>query len=135
MRWPSEPSKRTAIFWASLQPPRGQEPRQLGDVGRYSADSSVSLVAFLVSVGNYLRRSRPRVQIAKAAIAGEYVTQMVARLECGVLAVPVNTASAEVYHRAPRGIAIGMAWRSSKRRCRCKSSDTKRQFRNGFQHH
>jgi len=35
-----------------------------------------------VFVRNYPRRSRPRVQIAKAAITGEYVTQMVARLEC-----------------------------------------------------
>ena len=59
---------------------------------------------------------------------------MVARLECGVLAVPINGACPDVNHRAPRGIAIGMAWRSSKRRRRRKSSDTKRQFRKGFQH-
>ena len=43
---------------------------------------SVSAVSFQ-SVGGYLRRPRPRVQIAKAAITGEYITQMVARLECG----------------------------------------------------
>jgi hypothetical protein len=49
-----------------------------------------------VSVGDYLRRSRPRVQIAKAAITGEYVTQMVARLECAVLAVPVHGACSDV---------------------------------------
>jgi hypothetical protein len=91
-------------------------------------------MSFLMAIGDYLRRSRPRVQIAEAAITGEYVTQMVADLECGVLAVPVHIALSGIYYRAPRGIAKGMAWRSSKRRRRCKSSDTKRQFRQGFQH-
>jgi hypothetical protein len=65
-----------------------------------------------MSVGDYLRRSRPRVQIAKAAITGEYVTQMVARLECGVLAVPVHAALSGINYRALRGIAKGVAWRS-----------------------
>src|SRR5262249_9640810 len=59
---------------------------------------------------------------------------MVARLECGVLAVPVHSARSDINYRAPRGIAKGMAWRSSKRRCRCKSSDAKRKFREAFQH-
>jgi hypothetical protein len=36
--------------------------------------SSVSGGAFLVFIRNYLRWSRRRVQIAKAAITGEYVT-------------------------------------------------------------
>ena len=85
-------------------------------------------------VADYLRRSRRRVQIAKATIAGEYITQMVTRLKCGVLAVPVHSARSDINYRTPRGIAKGMAWRSSKRRCRCKSSDTKREFRNRFQH-
>jgi hypothetical protein len=75
-------------------------------------------VAFRVFVGDYLRWSRPRVQIAKAAITGEYVTQMVARLECAVLAVPVRSALVDINDRAPRGIAKGMAWRSSIRRRR-----------------
>ena len=105
----------------------------LGSV-RSVAHLLVLRVAFRVFVGDYLRRSRPRVQSAKAAITGEYVTQMVARLECGVLAVPVHSALSDTNLRAPRGIARGMAWRSSKRRRRCKSSDTKRQFRKGFQH-
>jgi hypothetical protein len=60
-----------------------------------------------VPVRDYLRRPRPRVQIAKAAITGEYVAQMVARLECGVLAVPVHTALPDINYRAPRGIARG----------------------------
>jgi hypothetical protein len=50
--------------------------RQLGDVRCDPAHLLVLRVAFRVSVGDYLRRSRPRVQIAKAAITGEYVTQM-----------------------------------------------------------
>ena len=108
--------------------------RQLGDVGRDPAHLLVLRVAFRVFVGDYRRRSRPRVQIAKAAIAGKYITQMVARLECGVLAVPVHSARSDINYRAPRGIAKGMAWRSSKRRRRCKSSDTKREVREAFQH-
>ena len=91
-------------------------------------------VTFRVFVGDYLRRFRRWVQIAKAAIAGEYITQMVARLECGVLAVPVHSARSDINYRAPGGIAKGMAWRSSKRRRRCKNSDTKREFRKAFQH-
>ena len=91
-------------------------------------------MAFRAFVGDYLRRSRRRVQIAKAAITGEYVTQMVARLERGVLAVPVHIALSGINYRAPRGIAKSLARRSSKRRRRRKSSDTKRQFRQGFQH-
>jgi hypothetical protein len=75
---------------------------------------SVRRVPFLMSVRDYLSRSGPRVQITKTTITAEYVTQMVARLECGVLAVPVDGASADVYHGAPGGIARGMAWRSSK---------------------
>jgi hypothetical protein len=91
-------------------------------------------VEFLVFVGNYLGWSRPRVQIAKAAIAGEYITQMVARLECGVLAVPVHSTGANVYHRAPGRVTKSSAGRSSKRCRRGKSSDTKYQFRQDFQH-
>jgi hypothetical protein len=99
--------------------------RQLGDIRLDPAHLLVLRVAFRVFVGDYLRRSHRRVQTAKAAIAGEYITQMVARLECGVLAIPVHSARSDINYRAPRGIARGMTWRSSKRR-RCKSSDTKR---------
>ena len=59
---------------------------------------------------------------------------MVARLERGVLAVPVHIALSGINYRAPRGIAKGIAWRSPERRRRCNSGDTKRQFRQGFQH-
>src|SRR5215468_11139096 len=89
---------------------------------------SVSAVSFQ-SVGGYLRRPRPRVQIAKAAITGEYVTQMVARLECGVLAVPVHSAGTDIYHRAPRGIAIGMARSSPQARYSSNDGDGSRQSR------
>jgi hypothetical protein len=95
---------------------------------------SVSRVSFLIFVRDYLRRSRPRVQIAKAAITGEYVTQMVARLECGVLAVPVHGALSDVNHRAPRGITISSAGRSPKRHRGGERSNAKCQFRNGFCH-
>ena len=52
----------------------------------------LSHVSFLMLINNCVGRPRPGVQIAKAAITGEYITQMVARLECGVLAVPLHTA-------------------------------------------
>jgi hypothetical protein len=58
-------------------------------------------VALPVFVRDYLRWSGPRVQITKATIAGEYVTQMVARLKCGVLAVPVHSAYPDINYRAP----------------------------------
>jgi len=45
----------------------------------------------------------------KTLIAGEYVTQMVARLDRGVLAVPVHSAGADGYHRTPGSIAISSA--------------------------
>ena len=70
----------------------------------------------------------------KTLIAGEYVTQMVARLDRGVLAVPVHSAGADGYHRTPGSIAISSAGRSSKRRCRCNSGNTKYQLRKCFQH-
>ena len=76
---------------------------------RRGGDLSVWRVPPWISVGDYLRRSRPRVQIAKAAITGEYVAQMIARLECGVLAVPVHIAFSGIDYRAPRGIAIRLA--------------------------
>jgi hypothetical protein len=57
-----------------------------------------SLETFLILIRDDLGWSRPRVQIAKAAITGEYVTQTVARLECG----PVHTALSGINYRAPR---------------------------------
>jgi hypothetical protein len=89
-----------------------------------------SRVSFLMFVCDYPRRTRPWVQIAKPAITGEHVRD--AFFYRAVLAVPVHGACPDVYYCAPRGIAKSFAWRSSKRRCRCKSSDTKCQFRKGF---
>src|SRR5271166_2488030 len=93
----------------------------------------LSRVSFLILifVRDHLRRSRPRVQIAKAAITGEHVRD--AFFHRAVLAVPVHSTCPDVYYCAPRGIAKSLARRSSKRRRRCKSSDTKHQFRKGFQ--
>jgi hypothetical protein len=107
---------------------------QLGDVRRDPPRLSVSRVSFLIFVRDYLRRSGPRVQIAKAAITGEYVTQMVARLECAVLAIPVHSACPDVNHRAPRGITISSARRGPKRHRRGERSTAQCQFRKGFCH-
>jgi hypothetical protein len=95
---------------------------------------NLSRVSFLILifVRDYLRRSRPWVQIAKAAIAGQHIR--IARLESAVLAIPVHSACPDVYYCSPRGITKSLARRSSKRRRRCKSSDTKPHFRKGFQH-
>ena len=108
--------------------------RQLRSVHREPAFPSVLCVTFLVFVRDCLSWSRRRVQIAKAAIAREYITQMVARLECGVLAVPVHSALSDINYRAPRSITTSSAGRGSDPRCRCKSRDTKCQFRKGFRH-
>ena len=93
----------------ALDPNRPIREADIRIVRRNPAHWSVLRVAFPVFVRDYLRRSGPRVQIAKAAITGEYVTQMVARLECGVLAVPVHVAFSEAYDCAPGGITISSA--------------------------
>ena len=92
---------------------------------------SVSRVSFQF-VRDYLSRARPWVQIAKAAITSDHVRD--AFFYRAVLAVPVHSTCPDVYYCAPRGITKSLARRSSKRRCRSKSSDTKCQFRKGFQH-
>jgi len=76
----------------------------------------------------FLIRSRPRVQSAKAAITGDYVRA--AFLNRAVLAVPVHV-SAESYYRAPGGITISSAGRSSEPRRRRKGNDANCQFRKG----
>ena len=87
-------------------------------------------MTFLVFVRDYLRWARPWVHVAKAAISQPV---RIARLKSAVLAVPVRLTFA-VYYCAPGSIAKSSAGRSSKRCRRCKSSDTKYQFRRGFQH-
>ena len=108
--------------------------RKVCDVRRDLTRLSVSRVAVLIFVRDYLRRSRPRVQIAKAAITSEYVAQMVARLEREILTVPIHGACPDVNNRAPGGIAISSARRSPKRHRRGERSNAKRQFRYGFCH-
>jgi len=88
-------------------------------------------VSFLVLVCDSIRWTRPRVQIAKAAIAGDYVRD--AFFYSAVLAVPVHV-SLEAYYCAPRGITISPAGRRSEPCCRRKGSDTNRLFRKGFRH-
>jgi hypothetical protein len=75
-----------------------------------------------------LIRSWPRVQSAKAAITGDYVRA--AFLNRAVLAVPVHV-SAESYYRAPGGITVSSAGRSSEPRRRRKGNNTNCQFRKG----
>ena len=128
--------------WSAVFDPSSSFASALGDdltgaiapaAWRYSPRSfallSVLRVAFPVFVRNYLRWSRPRVQIAKAAITGEYVTILVTCLECFVLAVPVHVAFSKADDCAPGGITISSAGRASEPRCRRKSSNTKCQFR------
>ncbi len=76
---------------------------------------SVSPAASLVFVGNYLGRSRPRVQIAKATIAGDYVRE--AFFYRAVMAVPVHRSSPDINHRAPRGITPRSTRRACQARC------------------
>jgi hypothetical protein len=76
---------------------------------------SVSPAASLVFVGNYLGRSRPWVQIAKATIASDYVRD--AFFYRAVMAVPVHRSSPDINHRAPRGITTGSTRRACQARC------------------
>jgi len=71
-----------------------------------AAHLSVLRVAFPVFVRDYLGRSGPRVQVAKASVATNHIR--IAGLECAVLAVPVHVFS-EVYDCAPGGITISSA--------------------------
>src|SRR6516165_2912321 len=103
----------------------------LAIIRRHPAHLSVLRVTFLVFVRDYLRWSRPWIHVAKATISQRV---RIARCERAVLAVPVHVAFSKAFHRAPGSIAKSTAGRSSKRRRRCKSSDTKRQFCKGFQH-
>jgi hypothetical protein len=87
---------------------------------------SVTLVSFLMLVRDWIRWTRPRVQIAKSAITGNDIR--IARLESAVLAVPVNFSFA-VYHRAPGGVTISLTGRSSEARYDRNGSDTNCQVR------
>src|SRR5262249_51208800 len=63
----------------------------------------------------------------QAAIAGEYIAQMVARLECGVLAVPVHSARPDINYRAQGALPTSSA-RSSPQACYCRNDgDSSRQ--------
>jgi len=116
MSWPAHGQKTSATLLTSL----------------VHSQLSVTLVLFLMLVRDWIRWTRPRVQIAKSAITGNDIR--IARLESAVLAVPIHLSFA-VYYRAPGGIAISSAGRSSKRRCGRKSRETKYQFCRGFFQH
>src|SRR4029077_5979278 len=108
-------------------------PRTRATLG---GSSNLSILIFsrmssLMFVCDCLRRTRPRVQIAKAAIAGDHVRDTF--FYRAVLAVPVHV-PLEAYYCAPGGITISSAGRSSEPGCRSKGSDTNRQFRKGFGH-
>ena len=72
-----------------------------------AAHLSVSRVAFLVFVGNYLRWTRPRIQIAKATITGDHIRN--AFFYRAVLAVPIHGAGPDVYYCTPRRVTISSA--------------------------
>ncbi len=77
---------------------------------RFATGSLIlSRVSSLMFIGDCLGRTRPRVQIAKAAIARDHVRD--AFFHCTVLAVPVDV-SLEIYYCAPGGITISSAGRS-----------------------
>lgn len=64
------------------------------NAGGPAASPSVSRSLLLIFVRSYLRQRRPRVQIAKATIAGDNVRG--AFFHCAVLAIPVNIARSDV---------------------------------------
>jgi hypothetical protein len=95
-------------------------------------DLSVWRLPFLMSVRDELRRSGPRIQIAKAAITGDHVRATF--FNRAVLAVPVHVTWPDVYHSTPGGIAIGSTGRSSEPHNRRKCGDSGGHFPKAFRH-
>jgi hypothetical protein len=115
---------------STLAPRRATTAMRLLRIGL--SHLSVSRVSSWIFVGDRLRRSWPRVQIAKAAITGDHVRD--AFFYRAVLAVPIHVALPDIDYCAPGGITICSAGRGSEpRRCR-KGSDANCQFRKSFRH-
>ena len=80
-------------------------------------------VPFLVRLGFRRVMRIPRIQIAKATVASEYIGP--AFLERAILAIPNHVAGANRHHRAPRADPIGLASRNIEAKCCSKSGDRK----------
>src|SRR5262245_4880150 len=88
-------------------------------------------VSFLMLVYDRVGGTGPRVQIAKAAITGDYIRNTF--FYRSVLAVPVSISS-DAIDCAPGRIAIGSAGRSTEPHCRQNGSHDQCQCRKGFCH-
>jgi len=98
----------------------------------YIRSDLIIRVSFLISVRDYLRRTWPRVQIAKTAITGDHVRA--AFFYRAILAVPVHVTCPNVYYCTPRSITKSSTGRGSEPRRRQKGGDANHQFRKGFRH-
>src|SRR6516225_3424718 len=123
MSWPANGQKISATLLTSLV------HSQLSVTVHWQL--SVTLVSFLMLVRDWIRWTRPRVQIAKSAITGNDIR--IARLESAVLAVPVHFSFA-VYHRAPGGVTVSLTGGSSGPCYNRNGSETDCQFRRDFCH-
>src|SRR6516162_6945359 len=121
MSWPANEQKISATLLTSLV------HSQLSVTVHWQL--SVTLVSFLMLVRDWIRWTRPRVQIAKSAITGNDIR--IARLESAVLAVPVHFSFA-VYHRAPGGVTVSLTGGSSGPCYNRNGSETDCQFRRDF---
>src|ERR1700747_3062298 len=68
----------------------------------------------------------PRVQIAKATVAGDYIRH--AFLDRTIAAIPRDGAHVEIYHRPPGPVARGMTHRNGKYRARRQAGGDNRKF-------
>jgi uncharacterized MnhB-related membrane protein len=76
------------------------------------------------------RRTRPRVQVAKAAIAGQYIWN--ALFNRVVFAVPMHVAIAAFCYRAPWSVPKSLTGWNVETRRRCKSGGRTHQFYDVF---
>ncbi len=72
----------------------------------------------------------PRVQIAKAAVAGDYIRH--ALFDRAILAIPIDVAHAEIDDRTPRRVARRVTRRSAEHQARRQAGSNYRNFTRGF---
>jgi hypothetical protein len=81
-------------------------------------------------VRNSLGRMPSRIMVTKATVARQHVRN--ALLDRVVMAVPYYVASADVYHRAPRCIPIGLNGWNVEAKCRRQGGDREHQSNDSF---
>src|SRR5580704_18259473 len=88
------------------KPVLGLDPRMDTGFRKRSCSTEMLTRLALAAIRARRRRSRPRIEIAKTAVAGDHVRR--AFFDCTIFAIPDHVA-AEILHRAPRRVAERVA--------------------------